>query len=364
MGAFGGGAIVASLIGGQLADQIGRRVVMLFALFGGAAMLIVIGRTESKWALITSIFVFGVINDMYRPAASAMIGDLVAPARRGEAFSLMYIAINLGFACGPPIGGFLSAYSFSWLFWGDALTTAAYGMIVAIVIRETLPKVPPRPVAVDDSDDAPTGSDENARVSIIDAARHILHDGTFILFCFATLAIAIVFMQALSTLPIFMRSCDIDNETIGGLLAINGVMIVVFQLPVTRWWSRFNRMTAIMVGGILVGLGTGATAFADVWWAFIPTIMVWTTGEISQAPFTHAVVTDLAPVALRGRYMGLFSVTFSTSILIGAPLGGEILSRFGGRALWLSCLLSALVAVSLYGMIYRRVTARSIADAS
>ncbi len=376
MGAFGGGAIIASLIGGQLADQIGRRVVMLAALFGGAVMLLVMSQVQSKAALLTSIVAFGIINDMYRPAASAMIGDIVAPEHRGEAFSLMYIAINLGFACGPPIGGLIAAYSFDWLFWGDAATTALYGVIIAIFIRETSPRHVRRAKAVEtdivgDPDEgigtadspralsyAGSGDSDVEEVSIGDAARHILRDGTFLLFCLSTLAIAVVFMQALSTLPLYMLTCQLDKLTIGKLLSINGFLIVLLQLPLTRVWGRFNRMTAIIVGGLLVGIGTGATAFAHVWWAFIPTIIIWTTGEISQAPFTHAVVSELAPVSLRGRYMGLFSVTFSTSILIGAPLGGFILDRYGGPTLWASCLASSLVAVAMYGLIYRKVTAR------
>ncbi len=139
MGLYGLGAIVASMLGGHLADWIGRRRVMLFSLFGGAAALFIFSFLTSATAVMATVTAFGIIAEMYRPAASAMIGDLVEPARRPHAFGLMYVAINLGFAVGPVIGGLIAAYSFRWLFWGDAFASCMYGLIVLTLIRETLP---------------------------------------------------------------------------------------------------------------------------------------------------------------------------------------------------------------------------------
>jgi len=370
VGVLGFGSLIASLLGGQLADQIGRRFVMLLALFGGAAMLLVMSRQTEKAPLAASIFAFAVLNDMYRPAASAMIGDLVSSEQRPLAFGLMYIAINLGFAVSPPIGGFLATYSFDWLFWGDSATTTLYAIIVLCFVAETRPKTPRRgfPVIVESEDnDSSANADATPSATIpvhenipVGAAlRRILSDSTFVLFCLAMLMITIVFMQGISTLPLYMRSCGLSKSWVGGLLAINGVMIFALQLPITHVLTRFDRIRVIAMGALLIGIGTGLTSFAHTPWAFALTIATWTFGEMAQAPFANAVVSDLSPPELRGRYMGLFSMCFAAAIMIGAPTGGALLDHYGGAALWLGAFGLALVAMCVMLSIQRRVRERT-----
>ena len=89
------------------------------------------------------VFFFSAVGDTYRPAASAMIADLTAPTQRSHAFALMYVSINLGFAIGPAVGGFIAEYSFQWLFFGDAATCALYAVIILFGIKETLGRPTP-----------------------------------------------------------------------------------------------------------------------------------------------------------------------------------------------------------------------------
>ena len=98
-----------------------------------------LGTVTDRWLFMLSVGVFAMVADLYRPAAAAMIGDLVPIDRRPHAFALMYISINLGFAIAPPIGGLLAGFSFEWLFWIDAFTMLAYGLIILLAIEETLP---------------------------------------------------------------------------------------------------------------------------------------------------------------------------------------------------------------------------------
>ena len=285
IGVLGLGSMAGSLLGGHLADKVGRRGVMLLALFGGAAILLLLSTVTNRWLFMLSVGVFALVADLYRPAAAAMIADLVSIDRRPHAFALMYISVNLGFAIAPPIGGLLAGYSFEWLFWIDAASMIAYGGIIALTIEETHQ----RRVSVEAE---PLRS---PRGSWIRSVRTIGLDLTFLSFCISTLLIALVFVQGLSTLPIYIRQLGYSNLQFGLLMSVNGLLIVVLQLPLTHWLSRFNAMTIVLIGGVLISIGFGLTATGSGLVFVAVCIAIWTLGEILQAPFNQAIVTDMAP---------------------------------------------------------------------
>lgn len=377
MGLYGLGAIVASMLGGHLADWIGRRRVMLISLFGGGASLFVFSFLSSATAIMATVTAFGIIAEMYRPAASAMIGDLVEPARRPHAFGLMYVAINLGFAVGPVIGGLIAAYSFQWLFWGDAFTSCMYGLIIFFFIKETLPSRKkanvgaPAPteeatagVASAEGVESPAVEyatlHEEPHVPLGEAMMHMLRDRPFQVFCFAGFILAVIFMQSMSTFPLYLAERGIDAKTYGRLIAINGVMIVVLQLPVTAFLARFDRSLVVVVGAMMTGVGFAMTGLASSVWMFAVTICIWTLGEIMQASYLFAIATDLAPARLRGRYMGMFGMSHSLAMTLGVPLGGEVLSRLGGNYLWSGCMALGIFSSLLYLSIRKHTRTRVV----
>ncbi|MDG1893943.1 MAG: MFS transporter [Fuerstiella sp.] len=341
-GVFGLGSIISSLAGGQLADRIGRKPVMVFALFGGAAALVLLGVVRDRWVFLGLIFVFALAIEMYRPAASAMVGDLVNATERPLAFGLMYIAFNLGFAFAAPVGGLLAQFSFKLLFWGDALTTAAYGLIIVFFIKETHPQMTV----------VTRRETQHHDIGLRDAVRHILHNRIFLLIMLATFLTSLVFMQAFSTLPIHLNQLGYSKRDIGLLLSTNGILIVLCQLPVTHVLNRFERVGVILAGELLLAAGFGLTTFAVTGPMFLVTITVWTMGEVFQAAFKKSLVADLAPAQMRGRYMGVYSLCHAVGLSIGAPLGGRILDRWGSQVLWPTCFAVMIAAAAVYAVVY------------
>ncbi len=341
MGVFGLGTLLASLVGGQLADTVGRRTVILLSLVGSAIVLMFFAKLSNSWAILTATLVFAFLVDMYRPAVSAMISDVVEVERRPHAYGLMYIAINVGAGIAPLVGGLLATQAFEYLFWGDAATSIAYAAIIAIFIPETLARSGSNAA---EANDATLPEVAGARA----AFRHIRGDIVFIRFCLGTLFVSFVFMQAMSTFPLYLRELSYGPEVYGRIIALNGLLVVLFQVPMTHLVNRFNRAHVIVLASLVTAIGFGLNGLASTPVVFALIVVVWTAGELMQSPLVPSIVSDLAPPALRARYFGLLSMCFSGGTLVAAPLGGWVLVRFGGGWLWGGCVLVGMCSAALY----------------
>lgn len=380
MGIAAFGSLLAGLIGGHLADRFGRRPVMLTALVGGAVVMLLFGYLSSAPLIMAALFLFTLISDMYRPAVMAMIADLVEPERRPQAFAIMYVAINLGFAVAPLIGGRLVELSYMWLFRLDALTTLAYAFIIFVAIRETLPSkvkrrarggegflkdgsAPPANGLDAKSDTAGSATavadhPPHQQVALFQAMKYIASDFTFMRFATGLLLVSIVFMQSQSTLPLYMKSLGFSEKDFGDVVFVNGLLIVLLQLPLTMFLARFPRALLLMTAAVFVGVGFGAVEWSVTKWHFRATVVVWTIGEIMQAPLLSAIVGDLAPVHLRARYMGVLTMCFSMAGVLGQPIGGFVFSQYGPTYVWLGGVVVAAMAAVMFASIGKELSRR------
>jgi MFS family permease len=167
--------------------------------------------------------------------------------------------------------------------------------------------------------------------------------------------VSFVFMQAMSTFPLYLSALSIGPKAYGRIIALNGVLVVLFQVPMTYLVGRFNRANVIVLAALLTGIGFGLNGLASTPTMFALIVVVWTTGELMQSPLVPSIVSDLAPPALRARYFGLLSMCFSGGNLVAAPLGGWLLVRFGGGWLWSGCVVTGLVSAGLYFSVRRRL---------
>jgi len=354
MSAFGVGALVAASMGGHLADVVGRRATMLISLVGGAVVMVAFGYLHAPASIIGAVFLLAVIAEMYRPAASAMLTDVTPPERRADAFGLMYVSINLGAAIGPALAGYLFVrINPQWLFYGDAATTLLYAGLIALTIRETLPG---RTRHSSDQEGAPV-EHPKPTMGLKAAASHMLRDAPFVLFCLATLAMTIVYIQAMTTLPLYLQQYGLDADRYGSLVAVNGLMICTLQVFLTAIVGRWNRWVVLAISPLFVGLGFGLTGVVASYAGFVLTVVIWTVGEMMFAAVGPAIVGEFAPVHMRGRYMGAFGICFSGGNALGAPIGGWLLADYGGGVLWAACAAACGLSSVMYLALYYRVRA-------
>ena len=325
--AFGGGHVVASTVGGHLADRIGRRNTIVVSMFAGAMSMIALSQARAYPMILLLTVVAGAMAEMYRPAATALIGDLVPQEQRITAFGMYRWAINLGFAAGPATAGFLANRSFTLVFFGDAITSVLFGFIALALL--------------------PHGNRASMKHEKRgEALTHALHNERFLFFLLATLCVTWIEFQLHSTFPLYIQQLGFSPSTYGLLLSINGVMIVLFELALTSWTQRYPTQRIIALGYFLAAVGIAMTGLAHTNPQLAGTVVVWTLGEIVCAPVTGAYVTSLAPERYRGRYSGLWMLMWSLGMLLGPWLGTLIFQR-NAALLWGTCAVVGTAGAAL-----------------
>jgi MFS family permease len=326
---YGAGALLSGLLGGHLADHIGRRATMVGALAFGGLGMIGLGFARDLNVIAPAAFLVALMGEAYRPAMQAAIADLVPPHDRVRAFGLVYWVINIGFAIGALLGGLLATTSFVLLFVVDGLTSLLFGILVARAVPETRPAgaahEPVRP-----------------RRGLVHDFLVPYRDGPFGLFILLCALILIVFWQHVSTMPIDMAARGVSRAWLGAVLAINGITIVILQPLVAPALQRRNRSRVLATGSVLVGLGFGLNMLAHGPALFGLGVMIWTLGEICVLPIGNAVVADIAPANMRGRYQAAYGLSFGLAGTVAPLLGAFVLERLGTAWLWGGCLALGL----------------------
>lgn len=335
LAANGLGGVFSQLIAGASADRIGRRATLTLGMLANAASLIGLGYVRGFAPIIAVTFLFGITVDIYRPASQALVADLVSPADRPRAYGLLFWAVNLGFSVAMVLGGVLARAGFQWLFWGDAVTCAAFGLIVWRGVPDR------RPVP--------------SRAERTEGFGTVLRDAVMIGYLGVTLAFTFVYLQAGTSLPLAMKLDGLPPGDYGLAMAVNGLLIVAVQPLAGRWLARRDHAGVLASGFVVVGAGFGLTSLAHSTVAYAAAVSVWTLGEIITAGMAASIVTDLAPAHLRGRYSGLAGAAWGAGYLL-APLGGTRLLVLGAPVLWLAC--AALCAAAAAGLMALRPAIR------
>src|SRR2546422_2398061 len=268
---------------------------------------------------------------MYRPAGGALVADVVPEGQRVTAFALLRLAVNLAFAAGGAVAGFLADHSFTWVFLTDAATSIAFGTIALVALPEGT---------------RVRRSEERAEAG---GYARALTDRAFLLFLGSSILAAFVYFQQYTALPLHVTRSGLAPSDFGLLLALNGALVAALELPLSAWTMRRPTRQMLAIGYLLVGLGFGLTAVAHSMAALVVTVAIWTAGEMIGAPVGYAYVADGAPEHMRGRYQGLYGVCWSSGTVTAPAIGAFFVVR-APTPFWAACgalgVVSALLVVA------------------
>lgn len=326
-GAYGVGHLAASAIGGYLTDRVGRRETIVLSMYSAAAAMLALSQVDGLFWITIFVGLVGLSSELYRPATSALLADVVGPDQRVAAFAVWRLAVNAGFALGPAAAGFLADRSFFWLFVGDALTSVVFGTVALV----SLP--PGRPASS-------TPSEGGGSV------RTMLRDRAFVAFLVASVGITYVYLQSMSVLALHVKAEGLSTSDYGLLVSLNGLLVVFLELPIASVTQRLDARRVIAAGFFVTGLGFALTAYAGTMPLLAATVLLWTVGEVVDAPVSSAYVAALAPAHMRGRYMGAWGLTWSLGLMLAPSLGARAFAASPDAA-WLACGVVGAVAAAV-----------------
>lgn len=336
LAAYGGGTLVSVLLGGVLADRLGRRRTLLVSLLGSGVLAVALGLLPSRAAFVPLLVGFGFIGELYRPAAVAIISDLLPSAERAVGFAGLRMAVNLGWAAGTTLGGLLADWDWRLLFIGDGLTTLAYGLIVWAGVPETRPQVDAlaggtagtSPPAA-----APGGTTTPASVPPATTSNPLL-DPVQLQMVAVALLFTLVFCSNLSVLPLTVTGAGYRAVVYGALIGVNGALVALLELSIVARLRPFRRLRVAALGFVLCGVGFGLLGVVPHWSWFLLAVLVMTAGEILASPLAMSFVADWAPPAARARYLGLYQATWSVGFALNPLFALPLHAALGDLRFW------------------------------
>ena len=336
---YGLGGVVSSIGAGVMTDRLGRRPTLLIAQSSTALSVALLGFMRDPVAIAAVAFLVGMASNASRPAVQAMMADIVRPEDRVRAFSLNYWAINLGFAVSSAGAGFFAEVSYLAGFLIEATMTLACAVVVFLKLPESRPA--PADGATAKGDAVGLGT--------------VLRDRRYMGVVTLSFLVALVFQQGAVGLPVAMGAAGFTPADYGLAIAVNGVLIVALQIPLTRFIVHRDPSRLLVVSSLLAGYGFGLTAFAGSVGVFALTVCVWTVGEMINAPTQTGLVVRLSPIHGRGRYQGVYNLSWSVAALVAPLMAGFVIDHLGARWLWGLCAAVGTVAALGYGALMRRL---------
>lgn len=341
MGFFGIGSVLGSYAGGWLTDRKNFFDIMLLSLIASGLILPLMLFATTQVEIAAIIFSYAFASDMFRPANSAAIAEYSISENRTRSVSLVRLAINLGFSIGPAIGGFVALHlGYKWLFVIDASTSFGTAAMLFLYL--------PRHKRINSHQ---PGS------ALLDSRTSAYRDYHYLLFIFLVSVFGLSFFQLFATIPqYFNKVCKYDEDTIGLLLALNGLIVVLFEMPLVTWLGKRKNIFLYIIAGtlclpvafLILRFGQGLVIVAVIYTIFI------TLAEVFAMPFMMNYTLSRPNKERQGQYSALYSIAYGIANIAAPSLGLWIASRYNFNFMFYFFIVLSLLAALGFNWLRKR----------
>ena len=335
MVSFGCGSIIGSWLGGKLSDKIGFYKIMIFSLLTSGFAFFGLQFVKSFEGLLIAMFLIMTVADMFRPAMFVSLGAYAKPENRTRALTLVRLAINLGFAAGPALGGLLiMSVGYKGLFWVDGASCILAILIFWIKVKEKKKS---------------KYTDKEHPGEIL--THSVFKDTPFWIFLTGTLITGILFFQLFTTIPLYHKEqFNLSEFQTGLLLTLNGILVFFLEMPIVSYIEKHktNKLKVITYGCLAMAISIYLLLVNN--WAGILIIMMifMTFAEMFAFPFSNSFAMSRAPKGHEGRYMAIFTMSYSLAHILSAKTGMEIIDRFSYQSNWFFMGTLGVIGVLLF----------------
>ena len=332
---FGLGSIIGSWLGGKLSDKIGFYKIMIFSLLSSGLAFFGLQFVKTFEGLLVAMFFIMVIADMFRPAMFVSLGAYAKPENRTRALTLVRLAINLGFAAGPALGGLLiMTVGYKGLFWVDGATCILAILIFWILVKEK-------------KKSKYTDKENPGEV----LTHSVFKDKPFWIFLSGTIITGVLFFQLFTTIPLYHKEqFNLSEFQTGLLLTLNGVLVFFLEMPIVSYIERYkiDKLKVITYGCLAMAISLYLLLINQ--WAGILIVMMlfMTFAEMFAFPFSNSFAMSRAPKGHEGRYMAIFTMCYSTAHILSAEAGMEMIDLFSYQHNWFFMGTLGIIGVVLF----------------
>ena len=332
---YGIGSFAGAFLGGRISDRFGFYYTQFFSLLCGGILFIVLGLMNTYFSICVCTFFLSMFNEAFRPANATAIAHYSTPQNRTQSFSVVRLAINLGWGVGGALGGLLASINYKLLFWVDGLTNIS----AAFLLIWLLPKVTL----------AQQQNLSKTKTEIVKATpAHA--DKTFLYFIGLQILFAVCFFQLFTTIPLYFKEALHINEFwIGVVMAMNGILIAIFEMVIVfKLEGRRPYLRLMTYGTIIMAFSffiLNIPLASGFLIAVLSTLLI-TIAEMVAMPFMNSWYIARSTEGNRGQYAALYTMAWSAAQVIGSASGTQIAYAAGFNNLWwiigAICLLTAM----------------------
>lgn len=339
---FGVGSFIGTWLSGILSDKFGFYKVMIGSLLGSGLIFYILQFTTSFEGFCISILLLTSIADMFRPAMLVSLNTYTRKDNKTRALALVRAATSMGFLFGPPLGGLIIVLiGYKYLFYVDAATCVLAVLIFVVLVKERkLPfKLKKNNIGVD--------------------KYAILKDKAFLTHMFISMITGIMYFQVFTTLTLYHKEqFNLSEVSSGLLLSFSGILTLLFELPIVNYVEKkkINKLNVIMVGLSSMVFSYVLLLLNDQWSGILYLMMFFMTlGVMLTFPFANSFAMTRSHNNQEGKYMSVFTMSFSLAHVLSAKTGMEIVAYASYKADFVFMSLIGLFAISLCYLLMKMV---------